>query len=133
MFLKMDEEGAVAESAPGDVENEVDYRRGYCDGFIAAVNLLTDIHFLKSIDRISEALYDHWEYALQNWQRGDGYLPPDFPRKALCVYCGKPAEHMDHVMPRSRGGRTSQDNLVPSCASCNYEKGARTPEEWRIG
>lgn len=118
---------------PRTQEEENEYRRGYSDGFIAAVNLLADMHFLKSVDRISAVLYDHWEHALQEWRDGDGYLPPGMPRKALCVYCGAPAEHMDHVLPRSRGGRTSQDNLVPACARCNYDKGARTPEEWRGG
>jgi len=123
----------IMNAAPRTQEEENEYRQGYSDGFIAAVNLLADLHFLKSIDRISEAMYDHWEYALQEWQRGAEYLPPTLPRKALCVYCGAPAEHMDHVIPRSRGGRTTQSNLVPACARCNYEKGAQTPEEWRGG
>ncbi len=50
-----------------------------------------------------------------------------------CQYCGdKPGTrdlNLDHVMPRSRGGRSSWDNLVTSCRDCNLEKGGMTPEE----
>ena len=36
---------------------------------------------------------------------------------------------MDHVVPRSRGGRSSWDNVVTSCAPCNLRKGNRLPSE----
>jgi 5-methylcytosine-specific restriction endonuclease McrA len=36
---------------------------------------------------------------------------------------------MDHVVPRSRGGRSSWDNVVTSCAPCNLRKGDRLPGE----
>lgn len=42
-----------------------------------------------------------------------------------CVYCGGPFECLDHVIPKSRGGIISVDNIVPSCYSCNQLKGAR--------
>ena len=47
-----------------------------------------------------------------------------------CVYCGA-AERLtiDHVMPRSRGGADSWENLVAACTPCNNRKGNRTPEE----
>lgn len=49
-----------------------------------------------------------------------------------CVYCGLSVDMtLDHVIPRSRGGSDSVDNLVPACRSCNSSKGARTPDEWR--
>jgi 5-methylcytosine-specific restriction endonuclease McrA len=49
-----------------------------------------------------------------------------------CAYCGKPGKMtMDHVLPVSRGGGTTADNVVPACQSCNSSKGAKTPEEWR--
>jgi hypothetical protein len=47
-----------------------------------------------------------------------------------CSYCSAPAEAWDHVMPRSRGGPDTAENLVPACRSCNSQKSARTPEEW---
>jgi hypothetical protein len=50
----------------------------------------------------------------------------------LCAYCGeREASHQDHVIPRSKGGSDSIDNMVPACADCNLEKGNRTPDEWR--
>jgi 5-methylcytosine-specific restriction endonuclease McrA len=50
-----------------------------------------------------------------------------------CQYCGKcpPAVDLtlDHVIPRSRAGETSWENLVACCHQCNNRKGNRTPEE----
>jgi len=46
-----------------------------------------------------------------------------------CRYCGAPAQHVDHVHPRSQGGGDELDNLVAACAPCNLSKGARTPQE----
>lgn len=50
-----------------------------------------------------------------------------------CQYCGKQPTlrelNIDHVLPRSRGGRDSWENLVTSCMPCNLRKGWRTPEE----
>ena len=45
-----------------------------------------------------------------------------------CQYCGAGSHlTMDHVVPRSRGGRSSWDNVVTSCAPCNLRKGNRLP------
>jgi len=50
-----------------------------------------------------------------------------------CQYCGHryPTDELslDHVIPRSRGGRTTWENLVCSCTRCNARKGGRLPEE----
>jgi len=47
-----------------------------------------------------------------------------------CQYCGSSRDlTLDHVHPRSRGGKTSWDNLVTACKSCNSRKGDSTPEE----
>lgn len=52
---------------------------------------------------------------------------------STCVYCGAAGSFreltLDHVLPRSRGGRTSWDNLVAACGPCNRRKGDRTPAE----
>ena len=47
-----------------------------------------------------------------------------------CQYCGG-RDHLtlDHVVPKSRGGRDTWDNLVAACIACNARKGCRTPEE----
>jgi 5-methylcytosine-specific restriction endonuclease McrA len=47
-----------------------------------------------------------------------------------CLYCGSREDlTLDHVMPRSRGGKTSWTNLVTACKKCNAKKGDYTPEE----
>lgn len=47
-----------------------------------------------------------------------------------CQYCGSGDDlTLDHVMPRSRGGRSSWDNLATACKRCNSRKGDHTPEE----
>jgi 5-methylcytosine-specific restriction endonuclease McrA len=53
-----------------------------------------------------------------------------------CQYCG---EHFsthdltfDHVIPRSRGGQTTWDNIVTACHPCNLHKGSATPNEARM-
>jgi 5-methylcytosine-specific restriction endonuclease McrA len=52
-----------------------------------------------------------------------------------CAYCGKSAETIDHVMPRSRGGADSWENLVACCLHCNNVKSDRTLAElgWSLG
>lgn len=47
-----------------------------------------------------------------------------------CQYCEGPAETLDHVQPRSRGGGHSWENVVACCRRCNLRKGDRTPHEW---
>jgi 5-methylcytosine-specific restriction endonuclease McrA len=50
-----------------------------------------------------------------------------------CQYCGDvlpPGElTLDHVIPRSRGGNSTWENLVACCHSCNRRKGNRLPNE----
>lgn len=63
-------------------------------------------------------------FSRRNLYRRDGYR---------CQYCGKSKStselSIDHVMPRSRGGRTTWDNCVLSCIPCNVRKGSRTLAE----
>jgi 5-methylcytosine-specific restriction endonuclease McrA len=50
-----------------------------------------------------------------------------------CQYCLKASPSgeltLDHVIPRSRAGETTWENLVACCHQCNNRKGSRTPEE----
>lgn len=48
-----------------------------------------------------------------------------------CQYCGKRGGDLtvDHVFPKSRGGRSIWENLVTACRPCNLKKKNRTPEE----
>lgn len=56
--------------------------------------------------------------------------------KYRCQYCGlqHPTEELtyDHVLPKSRGGKTEWENIVTCCVGCNRQKGGRTPTEARM-
>ena len=52
-------------------------------------------------------------------------------RKTSCVYCGDTEPlHLDHILPKSRGGSNEASNLQWLCATCNQAKGALTTEEF---
>ncbi len=47
-----------------------------------------------------------------------------------CQYCGTEKElTLDHLIPKAKGGKTSWNNLVTACKSCNSKKGYSSPEE----
>ena len=56
--------------------------------------------------------------------------------KFTCQYCGQRPHrsqlNLDHVIPRSLGGRTTWENVVCSCVECNRRKGGRTPKQARL-
>lgn len=51
-----------------------------------------------------------------------------------CYYCHQTVPYkeltMDHLVPLTRGGRSTRDNLVPSCKTCNNRKKNMLPLEW---
>ena len=53
-----------------------------------------------------------------------------------CQYCGGTFQAevltFDHIIPRSKGGRTLWDNVVTACEPCNLKKGHRLPQESRM-
>jgi 5-methylcytosine-specific restriction endonuclease McrA len=50
-----------------------------------------------------------------------------------CGYCGSKKDlTIDHVIPRSKGGKNTWENLVTCCSKCNLKKGNRTPDEARM-
>lgn len=61
------------------------------------------------------------------------------PENVPCTYCGTSTTRTpgpdqlngDHIIPKSRGGNNTYKNYAPSCRTCNLEKGAKTPEEWK--
>ena len=55
----------------------------------------------------------------------------------LCAYCGKELEpygdwQVDHVIPKSKGGKDDISNYLPSCARCNRMKHSKYLEDWRF-
>jgi 5-methylcytosine-specific restriction endonuclease McrA len=104
--------------------------------------------FLDRVNIISE--YDErvhsptWEMRLPSVISLKEYIPaarrPAFTRfnvflrdRFSCQYCNTafPSHELtfDHVIPRSRGGRTTWSNVVTACSSCNLLKGSRLPHE----
>ena len=79
---------------------------------------------LTAFDRVPRLTL---KFSRRNLFARDGYR---------CQYCGesKPVSQLsvDHVMPRSRGGGTTWENVVCSCVGCNTKKGGRTPKEARM-
>ena len=47
-----------------------------------------------------------------------------------CIYCGKPSESIDNVLPRSQGGLSTTENCVPACLSCNGDKSDENALYW---
>ena len=69
-------------------------------------------------------VYEYGRHREHVYQR-DGYQ---------CVYCGATdLLSLDHIIPLSRGGSNTPENLATCCKPCNSSKGARTPEEWQGG
>lgn len=51
-----------------------------------------------------------------------------------CWYCWSITDaSWDHVIPLTRGGSNSRENIVPCCGTCNRSKRNRTPDEWIAG
>ena len=54
--------------------------------------------------------------------------------KGICHYCKSPTPPkkltMDHIVPVSRGGKSTKGNVVPACKECNNKKKQLLPMEW---
>lgn len=48
-----------------------------------------------------------------------------------CVYCGEYANTVDHVIPKSKGGEDSWENLVAACRDCNAKKANKVLDDFR--
>jgi Restriction endonuclease len=96
--------------------------REYGEGFFGPFEMPRSVELLRYV-------YARWKYE----RKGEiavtrrGILKRD---KFTCAYCGKDtASTIDHILPRSRGGEDSWDNLVAACLKCNNVKDDRTPKE----
>ncbi len=89
----------------------------------------TVAHTIKVPRVIILQVYDRFPRIHVRFSRQNIYLRD----KSTCQYCGKRFSrsdlNLDHVIPRSRGGRTTWENVVCSCIPCNLSKGGRTPAE----
>lgn len=100
---------------------------------LASTTSLTERSVRKHLRIAAEAGFDHQVEVLFALDDPWALLRAQvFATKGCaCHYCGKPASHVDHVTPRSRGGTNELSNLVPACALCNLTKARRTAEEWK--
>lgn len=78
---------------------------------------------------IALTLYDRMPRRMVRFSRSNIFSRDSY----TCQYCGRRpprAElNLDHVVPRMQAGRTSWENVVCCCVSCNRMKGGRTPEQ----
>jgi 5-methylcytosine-specific restriction endonuclease McrA len=87
--------------------------------------LLRPDAFLPTVIRLRQFVrvpYREMPLTRRNLFQRDGYR---------CQYCGCTGQALsvDHVLPRSRGGSDSWDNVTTACLPCNVRKGNRTPRE----
>ncbi|AEH44227.1 HNH endonuclease [Thermodesulfatator indicus DSM 15286] len=101
------------------------YANGNGHRFIRSPNLsflAPDAIYLTTYDRLPRV---EVVFSRANLMMRDRYT---------CQYCGKSVKNpkdrtIDHIIPRSRGGKTTWENVVLCCRKCNIKKGNRTPEE----
>jgi 5-methylcytosine-specific restriction endonuclease McrA len=87
---------------------------------------LIGIYPMPRVVRLVTYVVTRWRFSAgPAWSRA-GVLVRDEHR---CGYCGRIATTVDHIVPRSRGGRNTWKNTVAACGSCNQRKDNRTPAE----
>ena len=86
---------------------------------------------LPTVVRLVEDRHARAFYSGARLSRLSVYTRDDY----TCQYCGnsyvgdRRRLTIDHVVPRSRGGDTSWENVVTACQDCNRKKGGKTPRE----
>lgn len=79
--------------------------------------------------RLIRFIFPRWRHTSgPTWSRR-GVLHRDGQR---CAYCPAAATTVDHVLPRSQGGRNTWLNTVAACYTCNQRKADRTPDQARM-
>ncbi len=87
---------------------------------------LIGVYPVPTVVRLVRYVVTKWRYtAGPAWSRS-GVLARDGRR---CGYCSGAATTVDHILPRSRGGRNTWTNTVAACDGCNQRKADCTPAE----
>jgi 5-methylcytosine-specific restriction endonuclease McrA len=84
-------------------------------------------NFIRPISvRLLKYIPLKWRYQRQPKWSKSGVLKRD---RYICTFCGGKAATIDHVLPRSQGGKNSWKNTIAACSPCNNKKADRTPEQ----
>lgn len=87
---------------------------------------LIGVYPMPRIVRLVQYVVTKWRYTSgPAWSKA-GVLRRDGRR---CGYCAGTATTVDHILPRSRGGRNTWKNTVAACERCNQRKADSTPAE----
>ena len=89
------------------------------------IRTITETFPLPSVVRLT--VFVHIRYRMAALNRKNIFQRDGF----RCQYCGSKEYPLtiDHMLPRSRGGEDSWENLITACRPCNTRKGNRTPLE----
>jgi 5-methylcytosine-specific restriction endonuclease McrA len=94
------------------------------NGFVHSPNMKIAIPAVIRLTQYSQLPKNEVVFTKRNLMERDGHR---------CAYCGKkfsPKDlNFDHVVPKSKGGKTDWMNIVTSCFPCNSRKADRTPAE----
>jgi 5-methylcytosine-specific restriction endonuclease McrA len=106
------------------LDGKVEVVEEYEDRFIRSVSITFK---LPSIIRFLQ--YITPRHKKMKFNRSSVYIRD----RGRCQYCSKkvPLKDFtyDHVIPRSKGGTSTWENIVVACVPCNQQKGGRTPKE----
>lgn len=58
-------------------------------------------------------------------ERGNTFAAAEWRKLDPCAYCGDASDVWDHIEPRKRLGRNTQDNAARACRKCNGKKAAK--------
>ncbi len=90
-------------------------------GIVGRMIRVPRVVLLQAYDRLPKR---HVRFSRYNIFSRDG---------STCQYCGKRHSksdlNLDHIVPRSKGGQTTWENVVCCCVTCNRRKGGMTPRE----
>jgi 5-methylcytosine-specific restriction endonuclease McrA len=109
---------------------EVSGLKAELEGRDAGDDWIRSVQFEIQVPRVIRLLqYDRIPRNTVKFNRRNVFLRDEH----CCQYCHKsfPRQQLslDHVLPRSRGGEDSWENVVCACLTCNVKKGGRTPQE----
>jgi 5-methylcytosine-specific restriction endonuclease McrA len=117
--------------------NAISWKRALCLMVKGKVDVVEETgsqigpYFLPRILRLIERVKSIYKRKT-DWSKRNVMLRDRFS----CQYCGCNGKTspltIDHVLPRSRGGRNSWENTVTACFACNNHKGGRTPDEAKM-